>query len=222
MDDTAEVCMNKVKVATARYPSKNMVAIKYSALGDYEAIKQCNIAQNNVTDFFIKNCKRLNTRELSFAQVRKIKINEIFIPIKKFMIPQLKDSLRALDLELTEEDINNFFKEFIALDANPESRVSLLTWKIKMHSFYIGSSHKSNNKVLNILTKMDQNVKPKLKEFADRLDAIFSTADKFDVILRNYFNIIIFFLIKCRVMVDAEQTYLQRTIDSFTEQFQYK
>ena len=71
MDETAEVCVNKIKVAAHRYPGKNMVAIKYSALGNYESIKQCNVAQKNVIDFYSNICKSLGTQELTVKQVEK-------------------------------------------------------------------------------------------------------------------------------------------------------
>jgi len=105
-------------------------------------------------------------------------------------------------------DLSEFFSLFLNRKLASESelnevKVTKFEWMNNLHAYYISDAQKNANKVLNQLTKLTVNDLEELEHLNKRLDEIFKKATQE----------------KSTVLVDAEQTYMQATIDSFTMQF---
>lgn len=61
--------------------------------------------------------------------------------------------------------------------ASMETQISWLTWRMKVHPFYI-DFHKNEDKIVSSLANINQEVATKTKNFVRRMTQIFDSASK--------------------------------------------
>jgi len=121
---------------------------------------------------------------------------------------QIWNKLEELNVEASFEDLKEFMGLFLNKQLTSESeletvKITKFEWLNNIHAYYINNSPKNANKILLQLTKFTPEDLSELARLSERLDLIFTKAHQE----------------KSTVLVDAEQTYIQATIDSFTMQF---
>jgi proline dehydrogenase len=121
---------------------------------------------------------------------------------------QVWNKLQGMNVEASFEDLKEFLSLFLNKQVTAESdletvKISKFEWLNNMHAYYIYNSPKNANKILHQITKFTSEDLSELSRCSERLDLIFKKAHQE----------------KSTVLVDAEQTYIQLTIDSFTLQY---
>ena len=82
--------------------------------------------------------------------------------------------------------------------------ISKFEWLNNMHMFYINNPEKNKNKILRQLSGIaNESDLVEIEKFTKRLETICAEGYK----------------LKQKVLIDAEQTYMQAAIDSFTVQY---
>ncbi|KAL4490914.1 hypothetical protein ABPG72_008650 [Tetrahymena utriculariae] len=121
---------------------------------------------------------------------------------------ELHQALVEKGIKIEESDTQEFIKTVLEIKDSKslqDTQIRQLIWRIRVHPYYI-QSEKNQLKISKYLTKLDQHEISKAENFLRRMEFVFDAA------FRN----------KTRVLVDAEQSFIQRAIDSFLEQYQIK
>jgi len=121
---------------------------------------------------------------------------------------EILNKFKDLNIDVSFSELSEFFALFLNKKLVSESelnqiKISKFEWMNNLHAYFIHDSQKNSNKILNQLTKLSSSDFEELAQLTRRFDEIFKKANEH----------------KCTVLVDAEQTYMQATIDSFTMQF---
>lgn len=184
--------------------NNNMIALKISALGCFSTLKSLNKIQISFTEIF----------------------EQILKPIDNDQYISLESLINCLQIKFpnkTREDLKNFCSKFFQL--GNENKITKTMFKIKSHLFLIDQQKRkelSANAIFNDLYKLSEEEKSKLLELAQRLDEILIHAAAKKVYSNSISKKTLINFKQSRVLIDAEQSYVQVAMNSIAEQFQLK
>jgi len=214
-------------IATWRYPNINIL-ISYSNEAPIELITP-EMLDNNALNYVwcVQLCHKSNRDNygialkcssicsmayLRIANSAQIKIRSAFSPgfgnlSESLNTKQIGEFLKANNVEFSFRELQEFIKLFFNKELSQENQneleISKFEWLNEMHMFYVDSQEKNSNKILKQLAGINESDLAEIEKLSQRLKLICDEGFKF----------------KQKVLIDAEQTYLQAAIDSFTVQF---
>jgi len=116
----------------------------------------------------------------------------------------LKEKNVSFSFEEFQEFIKLFFDKNLTQQNLTELTISKFEWLNNMHMFYVDNPEKNKNKILRQLSGIvNESDLVEIEKFSKRLKTICAEGCK----------------LKQKVLIDAEQTYMQAAIDSFTVQY---
>lgn len=122
---------------------------------------------------------------------------------------QILAGLNKLGYQVNEQELRAFLKDILRKETSQkalaEITVTKLEWRIYVHALYIENAQNSNPVIRKLVNLAPDDI-TKLMNYVKRLEKIMTAAEKTETL----------------ILFDAEQTYVQDAIDSYTELVQFK
>jgi proline dehydrogenase len=120
---------------------------------------------------------------------------------------QIRDYFKNLKYEFEDTDFAEYLSLILGKTVNANeldnTTITQFEWRLNTHAYYYQQPEKNKNKFFNIVASYTDREVEQIEHFLKRMNAILAKATE----------------AKLRVLVDAEQSYWQSAIDSFTQQF---
>ncbi|EGR31817.1 proline dehydrogenase, putative [Ichthyophthirius multifiliis] len=200
MDKSAKCFEQTAKIGDST--QNNKISMKISAVCNMEILKTLNKVSEKQQELFniIDQQKKATLLENRYF-TQLIQIYNIY--------KQLFNQLINDGYNIEEADVIQFIKQILQIqlinDNYEETQIKKLDWLIYVHPYYI-QQEKNQNNIVKQMQKLQNQQINQSENFIRRMNQVLDTASK---------N-------KTRVLIDAEQTYIQQSIDSFIQQFQLK
>eukprot|EP01017_Pseudomicrothorax_dubius_P033921 TRINITY_DN4595_c0_g2_i9.p1 TRINITY_DN4595_c0_g2~~TRINITY_DN4595_c0_g2_i9.p1 ORF type:complete len:507 (-),score=98.08 TRINITY_DN4595_c0_g2_i9:28-1548(-) len=151
----------------------------------------------------LSGLKRVNELQNSLDSL----LGAVFDSNNQTTLQKIAQEFKRRQITFTETDLKSYVEKIIGRElANFSSEISLIEMKSNLFAWYIDGHELNRHPIHQQLVKFTESEIQEFKKLERRLESIFTSALENDI----------------KIMVDAEQTYLQNAIDAFTQQYQNK